>query len=126
MLIFYGGMHMNKIDNRTITRLVVLTIVLINTILEMKGMSLIPFNEAYISEFVSIIALIVTSIWTTWKNNNFTKSAIQAQEFKNKLDKGEVEFEGEEVVKEESEVVVDNESTETNDDVVYPTGTKMN
>lgn len=117
---------MNKIDNRTITRLVVLTIVLINTILEMKGMSLIPFNEAYISEFVSIIALIVTSIWTTWKNNNFTKSAIQAQEFKNKLDKGEVEFEGEEVVKEESEVVVDNESTETNDDVVYPTGTKMN
>lgn len=71
---FYGGMHMNKIDNGTIARLVVLTIVLINTILEVKGMSLIPFDEAYISEFVSIIALIVTSIWTTWKNNNFTKT----------------------------------------------------
>ncbi|UBH16414.1 phage holin [Macrococcus armenti] len=116
---------MNKIDNGTIARLVVLTIVLINTILEVKGMSLIPFDEAYISEFVSIIALIVTSIWTTWKNNNFTKNAIQAQKFKNKLDKGEVEVEFEEVVKDESEVAVDNEATES-DDEIMPTGTKMN
>lgn len=97
-----------KVDTAAITRLVVLTIVLINTILEMKGMSIIPFDEGLITEFVSIIALVFTSLWTYWKNNNLTENAVKAQEFKKQLDKGEVEFDGRAVVKEESEIVVDN------------------
>ncbi|QYA42054.1 phage holin [Macrococcoides bohemicum] len=103
---------MQKVDSGAITRLIILTIVLINTILEMKGMTLIPFDEGLISEFVSIFALIVTTIWTYWKNNNITQNAQKAQEFKKQLDKGEVDFDGQPIVKEESKIEVDNTHVE--------------
>lgn len=112
-------------DRGTQIRTVLMILSWINMYLARKGMSPIPVNE----EEIGLILMIGTSIWAWWKNNNFTKNAQQAQEFKDKLDKGEVEFKGAEVVKEKSDIEVDNTNLKhapEDDETIYPTGERMN
>ena len=70
-----------------IVRLVVMLILIINQILIGKGWSPLPYDEEQIFEFVNGIALVGVGIWNWWKNNNVTKNAQKAQEYKDQLDK---------------------------------------
>ncbi len=99
---------MKKIDGYTLARLVNLTLALINAALVMFDKSPLPFVEEDVEEFVMLLWLVVSSALAYWYNNNHTENALQAQEFKKKLDKGEVDFEGKPIVQEESKVEVDN------------------
>lgn len=69
------------IKKDTIIRLIVLIIVLINQVLCSKGIIEFEFDENNIYEVVSVLATIVMSLWTMWKNNSFTKEAIRADEY---------------------------------------------
>lgn len=77
---------MNKELKQAITRLIVLVIALINSLLAHYGKPVIRSDEALIYQTLSDVILIGSIAWTYWKNNNITHNAQQAQEFKNVLD----------------------------------------
>lgn len=63
-----------KID--TIIRTVTLFIVLLNQILICFDKNPLPFAEDDIYNFVSTISVVVISLITWWKNNDFTQKAL--------------------------------------------------
>lgn len=77
---------MNKELQLALTRLICLSLALLNSILAHYGKPLIPIDDQFINQTLSDLILIVTSAWAYWKNNNITHNAQQAQEFKKVLD----------------------------------------
>lgn len=72
-----------KID--TIVRTVVLLFALVNQILTSTGHSVIPVSDDQIAELITLTVTIGASVWAWWKNNSFTKKAIKADEYMEKL-----------------------------------------
>lgn len=64
----------------TIVRLIVLLIALINQLLVAIGKSPLPFENETVTEFVSVLITVLAAVWAWWKNNSFTKAAIEADE----------------------------------------------
>ncbi|WP_019236243.1 phage holin [Staphylococcus warneri] len=62
-------------DTGTIVRTILLIMAWINQILAMNQISPIPVDEMTISTLITG----VISIWTWWKNNNFTQHAVNGQ-----------------------------------------------
>jgi SPP1 family holin len=67
-----------NIKKETIIRTVILAIALINQILTAIGYSVIPIDDDLITELLSLAFTIGASVWAWWKNNSFTKNAIEA------------------------------------------------
>lgn len=67
-----------RISKGTIIRTICLILALVNLTLETFGKKIIPISDEQISELVTLIFTIVTSIAAFWKNNSFTKEAIIA------------------------------------------------
>ena len=71
----------NPKNNKTqgIIRLIVLVILLLNQTLISLGCNPLPFSEEQIYEGLSSVALVVSAIYSWWRNNNVTKESEQAQ-----------------------------------------------
>ena len=67
-----------KISAGTIGRTVCLALALINQFLILFGKGTIPFAEDDIYQFVSMLFTAVATVVAWWKNNSFTKEAIEA------------------------------------------------
>ena len=78
-----------NISKGTIIRTIVLIIALINSVLTIFGCNPLPFSDEEIYEGVSAILTVAASLWSWWKNNSFTKAAIKADAYKDKLKAGE-------------------------------------
>jgi SPP1 family holin len=61
----------------TIIRTVVLIFALANQGLTIAGISPLPFEEAEVEQFVSLIITVVASLTAWWKDNDVTKNAIE-------------------------------------------------
>lgn len=72
---------MKNIEKSTIIRTIVLIIALINQVIVALGYNPLPFDDCSISQFVSTVVTIVVAIWNWWKNNSFTKDAIEADQY---------------------------------------------
>lgn len=86
-----------KIQIKTIVRLIVLVIALVNIVLGALGVTPLSIDENALYTVISTVAIIVVPAWTTWKNNSFTKCALIADEYLKelrKLDKELTEGEG--------------------------------
>lgn len=70
------------ISSDTIARTIVLTLALINQILAVAGHSIIAFTDNDIYQLVSLCWTIGASLTAWWKNNSFTWSACQADEWR--------------------------------------------
>lgn len=70
-----------NINAWTITRTIILLVALINQFLSIKGMSPLPIEDEQIEMVVSTAATIAASLWAWWKNNSFTKAAIEADSY---------------------------------------------
>jgi len=68
-------------------RLAVLVILLINQTLVVLGWSPLPFSEKEIYEAASSVALVITALWTWWKNNSVTEEAEEADRYLRELKK---------------------------------------
>ena len=82
-------------DKKTIIRLVALGLALLNIIFGFFGWTPIPMDgtaEA-IYEVVSIAAMVGTSVWNMWKNNNFTAAAKLMQKILEAIKKGKLTVE---------------------------------
>lgn len=65
-----------KIKGATIARTVALIIVLINTILTAIGLNPLPFSETEAYEAVTAVVTVIVSLWTWWKDNDITQTAL--------------------------------------------------
>ena len=75
----------------TIIRTIILVVFIANQLLAIFGKSPLPFSDDDITNGVSSVLLIATSIWTWWKNNSFTKEAVKADEYLAELKAGNSE-----------------------------------
>lgn len=62
----------------TIARTVVLALALVNQILVVNGIQAIPIEDEDINLIVSTVWTVAASVIAWWKNNSFTKKAIEA------------------------------------------------
>lgn len=69
---------MNTVKIDTIARTIVLFIALANQVLAIAGKEVFPVTEDQVYQGVTLIVTIGASVWAWWKNNSFTKNAIEA------------------------------------------------
>ncbi|SEN73190.1 holin, SPP1 family [Amphibacillus marinus] len=75
-------MNLKGVSKSVWVRAIALFLVLVNLIcIEFFGFQIIPFAETEIYEGVSIVVVTTVTIWTSWKNNSFTKKAQHADRF---------------------------------------------
>lgn len=77
-----------KIDAGTIARTATLALALINQLLAVFGCEIIDVGDETINSLVSAGFTIASAVYAWWKNNSFTKSAIQADEYMRELKTG--------------------------------------
>lgn len=75
-----------NISAGTIARTIIFFLALINQVLSMLGYNMIPIEDDTINELITTIFTIGSGIAAWWKNNSFTKNAIQADEYKKTLE----------------------------------------
>ena len=71
-------MKNKKISDETIARTIFLAITLMNSILLQLGKTPLDLDENTIYVACSVIAQIISAVLALWKNNSFTKEAIDA------------------------------------------------
>ncbi len=69
-----------NISKGTIIRTVVLVLALINQVLTAFGKSPIPIDDDAVTNLISTVWTVIAALVAWWKNNSFTKKAIQADE----------------------------------------------
>ncbi len=62
-----------------IIRLIVMAVLMVNMVLTLAGKNPIPFDEAQLTEWLTIAAAGLSTLWSWWKNNNMTAAAQVAQ-----------------------------------------------
>lgn len=78
---------MKNVKTETIVRTVILIVALINQGLTISGHSLLPITDDQITEIITLAITIGASLWAWWKNNSFTKNAIEADKVLDELKK---------------------------------------
>lgn len=77
---------MKNETTKAIVRFIIGCVLLMNVILVAAGKNPIPFNEAAVTEWLSIAVSGAGTIWAWyWKNNNLTNAAKEAQNYKKAL-----------------------------------------
>ena len=79
---------MKNVKIGTIVRLIVMILSMVNMLLTVNGKNPLPWSEDEMYIGLSQAAAIITTIWTWWKNNSFTKEAIKADEYLEELRNG--------------------------------------
>lgn len=77
-----------NIKLETIIRTVCLVLALANQGLMMAGHKILPVTDEQVAELLTLVFTIITSLWAWWKNNSFTKAAIQADSVKDAIKDG--------------------------------------
>lgn len=72
-------------DKMTLTRTVVIILVLLNQILVLSGLNPLPFSEEQLYGGVTAVMTVGATLLAYWKNNNITKEAKEAQEYLDEL-----------------------------------------
>lgn len=83
-------LNLKGVTAEAVTGIALLVLALINAVLQMFGMNVLQIQNDDISNIVSVIFLIVTAAWNTWKNRNFTKASQEAQALTDMIKNGEI------------------------------------
>jgi len=86
---------MNKINLKGMTKealinVFILLLALVNAILQMLGLNVLPIENEDLSEVISILFLIVTTLYNTYKNRNVSTASQIAQQVTDSIKNGEV------------------------------------
>ena len=75
-----GDFYIMKNQKRNaIIRLIVMAVLMVNMVLTLAGKNPIPFDEAELTEWLTVAAAGLSTLWSWWKNNNVTTAAQEAQ-----------------------------------------------
>lgn len=78
-----------KISKGTIIRTALLLLAIINNVLAIFGKAPLPITNEQLELIVSTIITVVMAVINWWKNNSFTRAAIQGDMLKDRLKKAE-------------------------------------
>ncbi|MBU5336261.1 phage holin [Intestinibacter bartlettii] len=67
-----------EVKKNTVIRTTILVIALLNQALTSSGHAILPISDEEVNQVVTLAFTIGASIWAWWKNNSFTKAAIEA------------------------------------------------
>lgn len=86
---------MNKINLKGITAenvtgILILLVALINAVLQMFGINTLPIEDGEITNIISTVFLIATTLWNTWKNRNITTVSQEVQQIADAIKSGEL------------------------------------
>lgn len=72
--------NLKGINSETVTGILVLTVALINAVLQIFGIKTLPLTDGEVSELGSAVLLIAATLYNVWKNRNITSASQKAQE----------------------------------------------
>lgn len=84
------NINLKGITAEAVTGVLVLLVALINAVLQMFGINTLPIENCEVSEVVSTIFLIITTLYNVYKNRNISTASQKAQEITNALKSGEL------------------------------------
>lgn len=76
---------MKNLSISTIARTGVLIFALLNQILTILGYNPLPWSDEQFYEGFTLLLTVGASLWAWWKNNSFTKEAIEADKVMKEL-----------------------------------------
>lgn len=79
-----------KISKGTIIRTALLLLAIVNNVLALFGKAPLPITNEQLELIISTIFTVVMAVINWWKNNSFTKPAIQGDVLMHRLRKNEV------------------------------------
>ena len=82
--------NLKGITAENVTGIFILLVALINATLQMFGINILPISNEEVSNIVSTIFLIVTTLYNTWKNRNITVASQVAQQITDSIKNGEL------------------------------------
>lgn len=84
------NINLKGVTTEAVTGVLVLLVALINAVLQMFGVNTLPIENGEVSEVVSTIFLIITTLYNVYKNRNISTASQKAQEITNALKSGEL------------------------------------
>ena len=84
------NINLKGINVETVTGVLILLVALVNAVLQMFGINTLPIENGEISEIVSTVFLIVTTLYNVYKNRNITLASQKAQEVTDAIKAGEL------------------------------------
>lgn len=79
---------MKKIETGTIIRTALLVLTLINTALAIAGKSPLPIEDTQLESAISYVLSTAAALVAWWKNNSFTQTAVEADEYLKEIKEG--------------------------------------
>lgn len=84
------NINLKGVTAEAVTGVLVLLLALVNATLQMFGINTLPIKNEEVTNIVSIVFLIATALWNTWKNRNITTASQIAQNITDSIKNGEV------------------------------------
>ena len=82
-----------NISKGTIVRTIMMVLVILNIILERKGIDVINVSESEVLMLVETVIELAIIVVGFWKNNSYSKNAIKADKYLKELRKGDIDGE---------------------------------
>lgn len=82
--------NLSGLTVEAVTGILFLLLALTNATLQMFGIDALPIENENVNNIVSVVFLIVTALWNTWKNRNITTIAQKAQSIADSVRNGEI------------------------------------
>ena len=84
------NINLKGINAETVTGILILLVALINAVLQMFGFNTIPIADSDVSEVISTVFLIGTTLYNVYKNRNITVASQKAQDITDAIKNGEL------------------------------------
>ena len=84
------NINLKGVTDEAVTGVLVLLVALINAVLQMFGINTLPIENGEVSEIVSTVFLIVTTLYNVYKNRNITIASQKAQQVTDAIKAGEI------------------------------------
>ena len=84
------NINLKGITAETVTGVLILLVALINAVLQMFGINTLPIENGEVSEIVSTVFLIGTTLYNVYKNRNITVASQRAQQVTDAIKAGEI------------------------------------
>lgn len=82
--------NLKGINAETVAGVLVLLVALVNAVFQMLGFDTLPIEDGEISNIISIVFLIATTLYNTYKNRNISTASQVAQNITDSIKNGEL------------------------------------
>ena len=86
----YEKYQFKRCKCRNSTGVLILLVALVNAVLQMFGFNTIPIADSDVSEVISTVFLIGTTLYNVYKNRNITVASQKAQDITDAIKNGEL------------------------------------